>query len=144
MSYTTWGQNKQTCALGRVPFWPASFAHSCPPPYPWPECFSFSFHPWEILMIPSPGFSQSIVFSFFSLLTFWIMCLASVTLLKTDLDLPFSSSCCENEGGTPSRWATVWTKDSHVDGDIDGEVSWLRERREDSSGSSSESFMGYW
>lgn len=33
---------------------------------------------------------------------------------------------------TPSRWASVWTKGSHVGEDIDGEVTWLQGQREDS------------
>ena len=68
------------------------------------------------------GFAQSVVFSFFSFLT-WIMQLVSITVLKTDLDLPFHLYAVKMRVGPHPGEPVCKIKDNHVGGDIDGVVS---------------------
>lgn len=138
MSYITWGQSKQTWTLGSVPFWPAPLLIPVPLPTLGQNAFLFLFFPpLRILMLSFLGFSQSIVFSFFSsLLTFWIMYRRLLSLSwKLILTYYFHLYTVK------WRWGPIQV--NHVRGNITGEVLWLQEQREDSPGSGREDFVGY-
>lgn len=119
MPHLTPPGDRANITLGKVLSGPASLAHPYLTPYLQQKCF-FSFYIWESLWYLAQA-SPTHRFSFFSLLTLWITCLASITFENLSW-LALFIFMWGNEGGTTIWWASVWTKDNHDGGDTIGEV----------------------